>query len=503
MFLFYGISYTTISAQNLTISSSGQTGTSGTNWSIVGNTLTVAASGSAEVHQSVITNHLNTVGDLTITLPAQNSITRDIVINSGISYTGATPRNLIINAANNILFANGAGITSSTAALNVVLRAAIGSNPDYGRVNLDGTTISTKGGHFWLGGGNQGAIWNGLPVGANTAQVWSDDISALSMIGGSLITEGGSVYLAALSWESSDNDGVNYGIYIDNYTISSGSGSISINGSLNGRFTIGVATRIFASTGSVSISTTSGGISINGTGADQINNGNSWRVGTFISGTSNTVSATVSSVSGAISINGNANFSATINDKEGLILSGNGVSIVSQTGNLELKGSNSLESSGQYSNSIRFAPSNVTNAIRIGFNGTNAYSGNILIEGNSIYQRDNHSGVGSISIQSTGALTIQPSGSSFTYMRADNSGTLTFDNDWNFGSGLSGFVLGKATNTMNLSLASALSVAGSTSIYAGNLTLNQNLTSTLSGSPILVQATGAINLASSTTIQSN
>ena len=46
-----------LNAQNLTISSTGETGTSGTNWSISGNTLTV--SGTADINTSVIEGHLS------------------------------------------------------------------------------------------------------------------------------------------------------------------------------------------------------------------------------------------------------------------------------------------------------------------------------------------------------------------------------------------------------------------------------------------------------------
>lgn len=49
-------------SQNLTLSTTGETGTSGTNWSITGTTLSV--SGTASVNVSVITNHLANVGDL-------------------------------------------------------------------------------------------------------------------------------------------------------------------------------------------------------------------------------------------------------------------------------------------------------------------------------------------------------------------------------------------------------------------------------------------------------
>ncbi|MBD0779933.1 gliding motility-associated C-terminal domain-containing protein [Maribacter sp. ANRC-HE7] len=468
-------------AQNLTISSSGDTGTSGTNWSISGNTLNVAASGTANVNASVVVNHLNNIGDLTVVLPGQASQERSLIVSANISYTGAVTRSLIFNIANNITVNSGVSITSATAALNLVFRSGMfPTSPDFGSVVLNGTTIVTKGGHFWLGGGNTNTTWNGLTVGTSDARIWADDVSALSMIGGSLSTEGGNIYLAARSWETGDDNGINYGIRIDDYTISSQAGNISLNGSLTGRYTNGSATSIDAATGNVAITSTTGSITINGTGADQTTNGNSWRSATRIT-SSGAFSTIISSVSGNIAINGAAQFNATINDKEGVVISGSNTAIVSQTGAIEIKGSNTRESDGQYSNSIRFASTNTTNAIRIGFDGVNAYSGNILIEGNSIYQRSNHAGSGSIAIRSTGTLTIQPSDDAFSYVRSGNAGTLTFDDDWNFGSTLSGFTYGKTTNTANITFASAITIAGSITAYANAITVNQDITSTTAG----------------------
>ncbi len=485
--VFIALFVTSGFAQHLTISTGGQTGTSGTNWSITGNTLNVGASGSATIHPNVITNHLSNVGDLTVNLPWQSGIPRNMNINASISYTGGTNRTLTLNSANDMVFANATGITSSSASLNVVLRTALNAaSPDYGYIQMNGVTIETKGGHFWAGGGPTAATWNGLTVGNTYARTWSDDIPGLSVIGSSITTNGGNLYFAGLSYNSSDDDGLNWGVNIERSTISSAAGSIEINGEVKGRFTIGFGMNINGNSGSVSISTTSGAITINGYGYDATSSGNAWRHGITLDN-----NVAIRTVSGNISIRGEANFSSAINDKEGLII-GTGTSVCSQTGNITLRGTNTLESSGQYSNSIRFATSDITNGIRIGFDGTNAYSGNILIEGNSIYQRLTNAGAGSIAIQTAGNLTIQPTGNTFTYMRAGDAGTLTFDDDWNFGTTLGSFTYGKSTNTANLTLSSPRTTAGAMSIYAGNIIAQQNLTTTATNANILLQATGYI-----------
>jgi hypothetical protein len=469
LFALVGLSISILGyAQSLTISSTGQTGTSGTNWGISGNTLTVSTAGSADLNPSVITNHLTYTGDLTIVMPQNGAIQRNLNLNTSINYTGSTPRTLTFQIGNDITAVSGISVTSTTAPLNLVFRTATYSNPDNGFVKLDGVTINTNGGHLWIGGGVNNATWNGLIVGNSYATTWADDVSAISMIGSTISTNGGSISLKGMSWDSSDSDGTaNYGINIENANISSAAGGIYIEGMLHGRYTTGNAVRIASVTSSNLISTTSGSLSILGTGYDQTTNGNGWRQSVSIYSNSTSANNTISSVSGNINIEGAASFDAIVNDKEGLALGGNGLRIISQTGNITLKGSNSLETSGQYCNSIRFTASDASDAIRIGFNGTNAYSGNISIEGNSIYQRNNNAGSGSIAVQTTGTLTIQPTGTIFTYLRAGDASSLTFDNDWNFGTTLGGFVYGKTTNTTALTYSNALTTGGPITMYTG------------------------------------
>lgn len=135
----------TSTAQHLTISSSGETGTIGTNWSIIGNVLYVGSSGSASINTSVISNHLQNTGDLTINLPGQPTVGRNIYINNTIAYTGSSARTLTFQSGNDIVFANAVGITSATASLNIVLRTATTTgSPDNGSVTMDGINLDTK-----------------------------------------------------------------------------------------------------------------------------------------------------------------------------------------------------------------------------------------------------------------------------------------------------------------------------------------------------------------------
>ena len=315
LFFAIGIMPFTSTAQHLTISSSGETGTIGTNWSIIGNVLYIGNSGSASINTSVISNHLQNTGDLTINLPWQSGVARHTYINNTIAYLGSNARTLTIQSANDIIFANATGITSSSASLNVVLRTALGLSlgaPDNGLVKLDGINIDTKGGHLWVGGGTTNTTWNGLTVGNSYAVTWLDDVAGISLIGSSIATNGGNIYMYGQSWNSDDNDGNNYGINVQNSVVSSATGSIYLAGGLYGRYTTGSGVNIY-NTSTTSITSTTGAISVYGYGTDASTNGNGPRTATTING-----SVSIKSVSGNISIIGEAAFAATVNDKEGL-----------------------------------------------------------------------------------------------------------------------------------------------------------------------------------------
>ena len=467
----------------LTISTSGQTTTPGTNWSITSGVLT--ATGAANVHPDVITNALLS-GNVTvqITPSAGSGSARDITISNTIAYSGSLARNLTFKSPNGIIVGSGVGITSSNGALNIALHSASGTNPDIGRIVLDGVTITTRGGHFRASGGAASTTWNGLTVGADAARTWWDDEAGISFLGSTLTTNGGSIYMAGMSYNTNDGDGSNYGIQLGaNSTISSGTGQIDLLGSLLGMYSNGGGLALLANTGAVTINSTSGAINLTGTGTDQTGTNSGWRRATLLyTNSANKISIT--SESGDITVSGTATFDASTgtDDVIGLQMGSttatvDGIKITSRSGQIRLMGSTTRESAGRNANALQFIAGDIANSIRIGYDGTNAYSGNVLIQGNSIYQNNTNAGSGSIGIQSTGTLTIQPKDGSFTYLRAGASGTLGFDNDWNFGTSFSGFTFGKAGSTMDLSYESALTVAGPITFHVNSFTINNNITS--------------------------
>jgi autotransporter-associated beta strand protein len=505
-------------AQHLTISNSGELGTSGTNWSINGNVLQLAASGSATVHPSVVENHLLNTGDLTISIPKIIGTTRSIIISNSISYSGNTNRTLTFNAPNHIFISSGANITSANAALNVVLRAiCLLGSPDNGTIQILNSTINTNGGHLWIAGGPNNATWNGLTVGDHYARTWTDDVKGLEISGSTINTNGGHLYIAGYSWNSANTNGINYGVYIDFTNISTATGNIEIDGYLNGLYYVGAGTRIDAISGPISINTTSGNILIKGYGGDSNGStGVGWRHALVLYSVNNTppYALSIKSVSGNITINGTAVFSgSTVNDAEGITMgstNASGLNVVSQTGSITLNGSNSRASTGQFCNGIRIYTGDVANAIVIGDDGINPYSGNITINADAILQRYNSTMSGTISVKTTGAVSIQPVSPSFSYLRAGSSpGILTFDNDWNFGTGITTLNFGKSGNGTDISLSNGVTTNGPINVYGGVMTIGGNLnpTNTSTGDILLqgknVAGAGIINMPTGRTLTMN
>jgi autotransporter-associated beta strand protein len=517
-FLFF-LSLTIVAnAQHLTISNSGETGVTGTNWSISGNILQLAASGSASVHPSVIENHLLNTGNLTISIPKIIGTTRSIVIANSISYSGNTNRTLTFNAPNHIFISSGANISSANAALNVVLRAiCLPGSPDNGTIQILNSTINTNGGHLWIAGGPNNATWNGLTVGDHYARTWTDDVKGLEITGSTINTNGGHLYVAGYSWNSANTNGVNYGVYIDFTSINTAAGNIEIDGYLNGLYYLGAGTRIDAITGPITINTTSGNILIKGFGGDASGSSPAgWRHSLILYSVNNTTpyTLTIKSISGTITLNGTAAFNgSTNNDAEGLTIGStntSGVNIVSQTGDITLNGSNTRAYTGQYCNGIRLYTGDVTNAIVIGDDGINPYSGNITINADAILQRYNSTMSGTISVKTTGGVSIQPVSPSFSYLRAGSSpGILTFDNDWNFGTGITTLNIGKSGNGTDISLSNGVTTNGPINVYGGVMTIGGNLnpTNTSTGDILLqgknVTGAGILNMPTGRTLTMN
>jgi hypothetical protein len=135
VFVLFGAGCFKFSAQNLTISSSGQTSNPGTNWSITGNTLTVT--GTANIRASVIVNALAN-GNLTI---VGNSTNFAVALSEAISSTTAGS-SLTIGSMTNT------GAITFSADISL----AGGINVMGGDVRLNGNITSTATGDMFFQG---------------------------------------------------------------------------------------------------------------------------------------------------------------------------------------------------------------------------------------------------------------------------------------------------------------------------------------------------------------
>jgi hypothetical protein len=92
------------------------------------------------------------------------------------------------------------------------------------------------------------------------------------------------------------------------------------------------------------------------------------------------------------------------------------------------------------------------------------------------------------SVNTTGALTLQPSGTSFTSALTFPIPNLSIANT------VTGLTLGKTTNTQNITIGAATTIAGPVTVYGGDIAIDGNI-NTSSGNAngdVLIKATGAI-----------
>lgn len=485
-----------VKSQTLNITSSGQTGTSGTNWSISGNTLTVT--GTASIQASVIENHLAGGNDLFVTVPG------NMAINQAISYTGSSTQSLTFNTRNEITVNQ--AISSSNGALSLVLATNYAYNS--GGVDIN-ANITTNGGHFVIGGGynSTATSWNGLSIPGGNAASYTDGRDAVEIKSITISTGGGDIQIKANTNASPNNSSSEYyAVEIEDAVIDANGGDIFIYGLMRGDYQNGAGV-LFGTDGSASTIETSGTgtIDITGDVEDNTNSNYGWRHGLLIIGWSGTQTVTIRSEQGDISLTGNSSITNSTNyDNSGIQVqnssSGQVISIVSQSGAIDITGTNTREASDEYSNGIRFSPNGTANCIMIGQEGSTTYSGDVTISANSL--RVQNWTTSSIDVQTTGNYTIQPSGSSFTYYRVQNqtADDFLFPTAWGLDIG-GDITIGKSGNTGDLDIQQQLSAGGDITIYGGDVDIHNNLYATGAGSNITIYANLNIHTATTANVQ--
>jgi formylmethanofuran dehydrogenase subunit C len=183
--------------------------------------------------------------------------------------------------------------------------------------------------------------------------------------------------VGGLSWYSAGGGGaLNFGVLIGgDSSLDTTSGNVSLRGDVRGTYTNGAGVVLGnapsgTTTGNVLLSTTSGNISITGIGYDAANNVSGWRHGVLVTAKNANEQTTVKTTSGTITIDGQATFTTAVTDSSGLQLqnglSNSVVSVVSQSGAINLRGSNTKEST-QYLNGIRITAMTVRTATQATF----------------------------------------------------------------------------------------------------------------------------------------
>jgi VCBS repeat-containing protein len=409
-----------------------------------------------------------------------------------------TSDNLTTNGGDIILWANAANRSSGSANNEIVLK---GSN-----------TLSTSGGKIVLAGGlddggNGGTASDGIPDGY--AYRGGAVGGAISLGANTkLLSAGGDVIIKGQHTNEDGILGAGSGLIID-----SGSGTITMHGKSVSNHGINLQQGNFVITSSSTVDTA---ISIEGETQDSGNNS-----GLLFSYTNTAVSSliqTTGASGGGILLEGNnssglSGFGIWFGITSGF--AGN-TQILSNTGDITLASTSRIYTDNQ---SVYLGNRKDATAVNGITPLSTTASGAITFTTDTFVFSTNYSNT----ISTSGALTIEPNSNAFSSAFNWN-GTLSdldsdgVSDDWlgstaaastlkNFRilnvASLSGLTIGKAANTANVTFGSATTIAGPISVYGGDITANENLTSTAANEHILLKGTGNITLAASKTLQTN
>jgi len=477
-------------AQNVTISSSGETGTTGTNWSISGNVLSVT--GTASVNASVITNHLTTVGDLEI-LANSAMTSQQINIDAAIDYSGSTARTLTFVARNDVKVNQ--AITASNSTLHIFVKA--GDNIDVASsvsmasnggnivfwANTDGnnlgniavqptTSIVSNGGGIWMGGGQTSTQWvpfdgaTSITVGA--ASAISGTANPFGVVIRGTVNAGSGNFYAAGSSNKSGTDystGVFFDANPDNINILAknirviGQGAPNTGTAHSNR---GVVVEIAANkTGTIQATAE---LYIEGVGSGTSSTG-SYNRGIHLSKNS-TGTATITAPTIYFKGTGAGANGSNFNDGVSLL----GITLGnSQTTNITLEGV-----AGAFGTSTRAI--NFQENVTI---GNQSSSATIQLLGNSFAYNNSV-------IATQGSVSILSISTSFSGAYSNASLSIAGNP--------SSIIIGKPNNTSDVTIANPLTAAGSISVIGGILNVGSVITSSNTGDIIIksnVTNTGA------------
>ncbi|RXK03913.1 hypothetical protein CRV02_01600 [Arcobacter sp. CECT 8989] len=179
-----------------------------------------------------------------------NSEAGDIFLTTSINKSSGADANLTLKAHRNIVFADDystptsfGSITSTSGKLNVVLWSDSDGNSNGSIWLPEGSSITSNGGHIWMGGGAGSTTWNGLTVGDSYAvgssfsSAEGNSIARGVAINGNIFADGnssgGDIFIKGLASQSGYYAHAR-GVSISGSVTTNYNGNISIEGIAKG-----------------------------------------------------------------------------------------------------------------------------------------------------------------------------------------------------------------------------------------------------------------------------
>jgi filamentous hemagglutinin family protein len=194
----------------------------------------------ATITQAVADSYRATLNTGTSVL---NEVVGSITWNSGVTLqkTAGGDATLTLRAGGSnthSIYLNTANISSTAGALNLVLWTRSTSSTVSGAITVLNSTISTNGGHMWMGGGlSASSPWNGLTVG-NAGTLATAGTASLLVQGSQITTGAGHVYGSA-QYSGASTSATAIGLLLNGSSITTTSGSVTLVGELLGSYSAG------------------------------------------------------------------------------------------------------------------------------------------------------------------------------------------------------------------------------------------------------------------------
>lgn len=242
--MFFGL----LSAQNVSISSNGDTGTSGTNWSTSGTNPVVISiantSSSIDINTSVIKGYLESGADVVVEHILWTNNSNEISLDNDLVVNSSSEQTLTFKAYGKVKINDNVEIESTGDKLNLILWSnATAADGNHSTVDINkGASIITNGGFLHLAGGldngaNGGTSSDGIPDGyshsydSGGAVGFGDRLNSNNATV-SILTNGGDIIVRG---KGDYTSGI---VFQDNIKIDSGTGKIDMES--NSKYRIGL-----------------------------------------------------------------------------------------------------------------------------------------------------------------------------------------------------------------------------------------------------------------------